>query len=77
MFINFNETYDFGGELQVLQQYMQKQEFKTFGTSLKSFPFIYGFFPKGQNSQHGGHDVRPCYKSLGLVILFLGKEKRL
>jgi len=40
MLINFNETYDFGGELQVLRQYMQKQEFKTFGTSFKSFPFL-------------------------------------
>lgn len=31
----------------------------TSGTSLKPFPFIYGFFLKGQNSQHVGIDVRP------------------
>ncbi len=61
--INFNETYDFGGEIQVLQQYMQKQEFKTFGTSLKSFPFIYGFFPKAHKMLAMMLDLH--YKGLG------------
>jgi hypothetical protein len=32
---------------------------KTNDTSLKPFPFIYGFFPKGQNAQHVGCDVKP------------------
>jgi hypothetical protein len=32
---------------------------KTNGTSLKPFPFNYGFFPKGQNTQHVGYDIKP------------------
>jgi hypothetical protein len=73
--INFNETYDFGGELQVLQQYMQKQEFKTFGTSLKSFPFIYGFFPEAHKMLAMMLDRH--YKGLGISIQFVDKEKTL
>jgi hypothetical protein len=37
---------------------------KTSGTSPNPFPFIYGFFPKGQNSQHV-HDVKPMLQGLG------------
>jgi hypothetical protein len=73
--INFNETYDFGGELQVLQQYMQKQELKTFGTSLKSFPFIYGFFPKVHKMLAMMLD--PHCKGLGIIIQFVDKERAL
>jgi hypothetical protein len=31
---------------------------KTIGTNPKSFLFIYGYFPKDQNSQHDDIDVR-------------------
>jgi len=73
--INFNEIYDFGGELKVLRQYMQKQEFKTFGISLKSFHFIYGFFPKAHKMLAMMLD--PHYKGLGIIIQFVDKEKAL
>ncbi len=42
----------------------------TSGTSPKPFPFIYGFFLKGQNSQHVGIDVKPkfiCWQGKSLV----------
>jgi hypothetical protein len=54
---------------------MQKQEFKTFGTSLKSFPFIYGFFPKAHKMLAMMLD--PHYKGLGIIIQFVGKERAL
>jgi hypothetical protein len=73
--INFNETCDFGGELLVLQQYMQKQEFKTFGTSFKSFPFIYGFFPKVHKMLAMMFYLH--YKGLGIIIQFVDKERAL
>jgi len=39
---------------------------ESYGTSLKPFPFICGFFPKGQNSQHVMHDVRRLLQGLGV-----------
>jgi hypothetical protein len=35
-------------------------------TSSKPFPFICGFFPKGQNLQHVVHDIRPLLQGLGV-----------
>ncbi len=52
---NSSETQDFDVELHLFWQWMQKK----IGTSTKPLPFIYGFFPKGQSSQHVGNDLKP------------------
>jgi hypothetical protein len=53
--LDFNETKDFDGKLQVFQPNMHKIS----GINPKPFFFIYGFFLKNQNSQYVGIDVRP------------------
>jgi hypothetical protein len=49
-----NETQNFDGELQFI--FLNA---KVNGTSPKPFSFIYDFFPKSQNPQHVGINVRP------------------
>jgi hypothetical protein len=64
--IDYNETQDFDGELQVFWQNMQIS-----GTSLKPI-FFYVFFPKTKAHNTLCMMLNPHYKSLGLIIQFVG-----
>jgi hypothetical protein len=60
MGLDSNETQDFDSEL----LFILAMDAKTSGTSPKPLPFIYGFFPKGQSSQHVGNDLRPSIQGV-------------
>jgi len=47
---------------------------KPSGTSLKPFPFIYAFYPKGQ---YVVHDVRPLVQGFGVGHLVCWQGKKL
>jgi hypothetical protein len=71
--LDSNEILNFDGELQVLQQHMQKQVVQVLDPFLS---FMLSFQP------HKAHNMlammlNPHCKGLGLVILYVGKEMAL
>jgi hypothetical protein len=70
---NYSETQDFDWELQVFRQNIHKQMVQVLN------PFLSFMFSFQNNKAHKMlcMMLNPCYKGLGLVIQFVGKERAL
>ncbi len=70
---DFSETQNFDGVLHLFQQWMQKQVVQV----LNPFLSFMASFQKAKAHNMLAVMLNPCFKGLGLVIQYVGKERTL